>query len=1093
MEDLEQNFDDLCTLALTDKKKLEGVGSSPPQARKTLSRSHKSFSGTNLAAAGAAPPEVGSVCMHVIVLSEDKQPAIKSPSMSRVIRQSVADNRADEAQTVKVYGRVLAAKAATLRSNGVRRVSVLLPKSSATEATGADNMNYLSIFNFNGASGYDEEKMLRHILPPTANWLELHRLSNFHVERCWFPDTSLTHVYHATAVSQKLDTRLFVRTVVLRAPASLSELAGLEAFEAIAKTELAASFDILEQAIGDSRYSKSESNHVFFRVLPKVCVSIAKLESAVAAMVPPLLPLIKKFNVTELELAIPLLVDPSDKEKVKAVRVIASLAPSLKIKVYGEVANDVEPGTAPTHTRSDSGIAEDALRRSITGPQAVMLTPIGTTNGEGPKPLKSYAQLSSLDQKRLKCAKLLTTYAYDYIHMYELALKAAWEKAPAGCGEPPAELIEATELELSADGERVEAVKTAKAPGSNKVGMLAWWVQLYTPEYPAGREIVLIANDITYQNGTFGPLEDRVFERASQLARERGVPRVYMAANSGARLGLSDSVKKCVRIQWNDPYDPSRGIAYLWLSEKDKEALGDSVITELVAVPEPEASDDEDEAEVVEEKLAEHNRIVAIIGQEDGLGVESLQGAGRIAAETSIANREIFTLGYSTARNIGIGSYVLRLGQRVIQHRDAPIILTGFQALNKLLGSAVYESNLQLGGPEVMGNNGVSHLLVDSDLDAVARIVDWLGFVPRVTGAPPPCLPIVDPVDRDVGWCSTAGIPYDPRLLLTGGADPDTDGAWKAGLLDEGSFTETLADWAKTVVVGRGRLGGVPVGVIVTENRVVDKNVLADPANLESKPETQMQAGQVWFPDSAYKTAQAIQDFNTGEGLPLLLLANWRGFSGGRKDMYDEVLKFGSFIVDQLTQYRQPILVYIPPHCEIRGGAWVVIDSTINPDFMEMYASPEARGGVLEPAGIAEIKFRKPELVKAMHRIDTQLHWMSMNEASGVVRPEDIAARETELLPSYQPLGELVADLHDRPERMLAKGVIRKIVPWAESRRYFYWRLRRRLREEELVQGMQERDAGLSHAAALMQLHASLPPDSLGDDAKVFALLAQQP
>ena len=39
------------------------------------------------------------------------------------------------------------------------------------------------------------------------------------------------------------------------------------------------------------------------------------------------------------------------------------------------------------------------------------------------------------------------------------------------------------------------------------------------------------------------------------------------------------------------------------------------------------------------------------------------EGAGKIAAETSIANREIFTLGYSTARNIGIGSYVLRLGQ----------------------------------------------------------------------------------------------------------------------------------------------------------------------------------------------------------------------------------------------------------------------------------------------------------------------------------------------------------------------------------------------------------------------------------------------
>ena len=42
------------------------------------------------------------------------------------------------------------------------------------------------------------------------------------------------------------------------------------------------------------------------------------------------------------------------------------------------------------------------------------------------------------------------------------------------------------------------------------------------------------------------------------------------------------------------------------------------------------------------------------------------------------------------------------------------------------------------------------------------------------------------------------------------------------------------------------------------------------------------QAGQVWFPDSAYKTAQAINDFNKEE-LPLIIFANWRGFSGGMK------------------------------------------------------------------------------------------------------------------------------------------------------------------------------------------------------------------
>ena len=45
------------------------------------------------------------------------------------------------------------------------------------------------------------------------------------------------------------------------------------------------------------------------------------------------------------------------------------------------------------------------------------------------------------------------------------------------------------------------------------------------------------------------------------------------------------------------------------------------------------------------------------------------------------------------------------------------------------------------------------------------------------------------------------------------------------------------------------------------------------------------QAGQVWFPDSAYKTAQALKDFNREE-LPLMIFANWRGFSGGMKGTY---------------------------------------------------------------------------------------------------------------------------------------------------------------------------------------------------------------
>jgi acetyl-CoA carboxylase/biotin carboxylase 1 len=61
------------------------------------------------------------------------------------------------------------------------------------------------------------------------------------------------------------------------------------------------------------------------------------------------------------------------------------------------------------------------------------------------------------------------------------------------------------------------------------------------------------------------------------------------------------------------------------------------------------------------------------------------------------------------------------------------------------------------------------------------------------------------------------------------------------------------------------------------------------------------------------------------------------------------VIKFGAKIVDGLKQYKQPIIIYIPPHAELRGGSWVVIDPLINPEQMEMYADPTARGEYSKP------------------------------------------------------------------------------------------------------------------------------------------------
>jgi acetyl-CoA carboxylase / biotin carboxylase 1 len=150
----------------------------------------------------------------------------------------------------------------------------------------------------------------------------------------------------------------------------------------------------------------------------------------------------------------------------------------------------------------------------------------------------------------------------------------------------------------------------------------------------------------------------------------------------------------------------------------------------------------------------------------------------------------------------------------------------------------------------------------------------------------------VDTVERSIEFIPTKGTPYDPRHLIAGYTDvlknsssstttsssdtsntaaiaatTNTSGnnttsstnssdTWVSGFFDRDSFCETLAGWAETVVCGRARLGGIPLGVIITESRTREKKCPADPADLTSQEKIVQQAGGVWFPDSASKTAQ---------------------------------------------------------------------------------------------------------------------------------------------------------------------------------------------------------------------------------------------
>lgn len=145
-----------------------------------------------------------------------------------------------------------------------------------------------------------------------------------------------------------------------------------------------------------------------------------------------------------------------------------------------------------------------------------------------------------------------------------------------------------------------------------------------------GRQVVLISNDITHKAGSFGTREDVVFKLASEYARKNRLPRLYVAANSGARIGLAEGVKKLFKVAFKDSSKPENGFDFLYVTKSDYETSfrdNNQILGELTIL---------DGEEVF--------KITDIIGAEPDLGVENLKGSGLIAGETSAAYKDIFTL-----------------------------------------------------------------------------------------------------------------------------------------------------------------------------------------------------------------------------------------------------------------------------------------------------------------------------------------------------------------------------------------------------------------------------------------------------------------
>ena len=719
----------------------------------------------------------------------DSSKATASDGAVNVVHIATAGTDDCMASSVESIEKAFISQEKKLNMLGVRTVNLIIP------VTKKDPIYYA----FPQCMGFKEDPLRRNMRPTFHHLLELGRLDqNFALERIPAIGKN-SQVYIGTEKgSAKRGAGgqvLFVRGV--------SNMPGLVSLHG-ARRSLIQGLDELERAQANPKVSPDCSSRIFLHSLPELegitPDELAKtFFSVMDTLKSKLSTRLLKYRVDEIEVKVRVASkDHEGKPVIQPVRLVAS---SMEGEWLKPIAFLEKPDPV-------TGVTREFCLLGDSEKQACYLDP--------------YAASNVVQTKRAIARRVGSTYAYDFLGLLEVGLIDEWDnhlkslqKQIGGDGiseGTPSGIFSAQELLEDASG---NVAPGSRAIGTNKVGMVAWLVHMKTPEYPDGRDIVFIANDVTVQSGSFGVQEDDMYFKASKYARERGLPRVYIACNAGARIGLVDELKSKIKIKFYDDASPAKGFEYLYLTDADYEALPKGTVN-AHKVPLGWAIDD-------------------IIGTTHGIGVENLRGSGMIAGETSRAYDEIFTLSYVTGRSVGIGAYLVRLGQRVIQMQQGPMILTGYSALNKLLGREVYTSQDQLGGPQIMFPNGVSHEIVENDQSGVASILKWLSFVPKRVGALPACRDCAEPVDRDVVYRPTP-TPYDPRLMLSGRKD-------EPGFFDEGSFKEYLAGWGKSVVVGRGRLGGIPMGAIAVETRLVDKVIPADPADPNSREAILPQAG----------------------------------------------------------------------------------------------------------------------------------------------------------------------------------------------------------------------------------------------------------
>jgi acetyl-CoA carboxylase carboxyltransferase component len=317
-----------------------------------------------------------------------------------------------------------------------------------------------------------------------------------------------------------------------------------------------------------------------------------------------------------------------------------------------------------------------------------------------------------------------------------------------------------------------------------------------------------------------------------------------------------------------------------------------------------------------------------VIGLNDSGGARIQEGVTSLAGYAEIFERNILASGVIPQISAIFGPcaggavYSPALTDFIMMtDKTSYMFVTGPKVVKTVTGEDITTDDL--GGAKVHASkSGVSHFLLEDEEEGIMIIRKLLSYLPSNNLEDAPLMDITDPIDRLDDALNTIipdnpNMPYDMKDIIY-------------SMVDHGEFLEVHRNYAKNIIVGFCRIGGMSVGIVANQ-----PNFLAGVLDIEA----------------SRKAARFIR-FCDCFNIPILTLVDVPGFLPGSKQEFGGIITHGAKLMFAYGEATVP-KVTVTLRKSYGGAHDVMSSKQLRGDFN--YAWPSAEIAVMGAKGAIEV------------------------------------------------------------------------------------------------------------------------------------------